>query len=778
MALHAARGLDDVEELEATLIEVIVATCDLQAKAGFRERAVAAFQAAIEVNAFLSEVYQSYRTLIGEPLAYFEAYWESGAPRIGEPGAVGFARWLELRTHGAATPTVRGQHPATRPDGLDAITDWQKWLQIETFREQTHWQPWRPLGAEETEEDCDDVDRVVLYDDISGLLCRVASERGQVELVLRCLDHIGFSTAARVSSRHPSVANAAMQLTSARGLFDRVAEQLETLALEEQAKLTAQADGLHGISHMASQTATRDDCARVGDVALGDQVSAWGALHSKCRSNSHEQYDAIFHNPARFGWLPSRHRLEPDAFAFARNLLEQMMTVCPGNFDLVRAYLDLLALHDYKTARKTAKKLLKMPHNRASLPLYALFAEIEARAGRTEDAIKVLTTAVDMSGKLAEQTGRSRLIHMLIWLHLHADNKEYLLKSALGLLLSSIPSANSPTLQAKANRRVDELMTEWNKRDVVVSGHEDYAILVFTCAVYVWAQSGDIKRCLSIFDKGVEGLAGSSSEPCSVYLEWLYHQQLSFLLHINQQQALSVAPKQIRSLLSRALDAFPTSPAFWSTLIATESRLRLTGPLRHRIAQCEQHPDTKDSPIFWLMAVAAEVLLPISRASHQRIYRLLNKATSTRARHCVLVWRMYMDFVRTQQGLDGLQSSQDIFYQGVQACPGAKILYMDAASHNPRRLNDLLDILQEKELHLRTPLEELELIEEEGQQNWQGLTELASYSGPLDRQLEAATKTGHPGADGMQSLESRLPDDDEDEDLLAFLPDYDDLEHM
>jgi hypothetical protein len=34
--------------------------------------------------------------------------------------------------------------------------------------------------VEETEEDCEDIDRVVLYDDVVGLLCRINSEANKV----------------------------------------------------------------------------------------------------------------------------------------------------------------------------------------------------------------------------------------------------------------------------------------------------------------------------------------------------------------------------------------------------------------------------------------------------------------------------------------------------------------------------------------------------------------------------------------------------------------------
>ena len=59
---------------------------------------------------------------------------------------------------------------------LDSSTPlWQAWLQEEVHREQTHILPWKPdAGKGETEEDCEDPERMVLFDDISGVLFKVS----------------------------------------------------------------------------------------------------------------------------------------------------------------------------------------------------------------------------------------------------------------------------------------------------------------------------------------------------------------------------------------------------------------------------------------------------------------------------------------------------------------------------------------------------------------------------------------------------------------------------
>lgn len=97
---------------------------------------------------------------------------------------------------------------------------------------------------------------------------------------------------------------------------------------------------------------------------------------------------------------------------------------------------------------------------------------------------------------------------------------------------------------------------------------------------------------------------------------------------------------------------------------------------------------------------------------------MLEKATQdAQNRRCILLWRMYLEFERVRQAEEGAGTDarvKTVFYRAIQNCPGAKALYLDGASRAPSLLSEVLEIMEEKELHLRTPLEELELeIEEE-----------------------------------------------------------------
>lgn len=54
-----------------------------------------------------------------------------------------------------------------------------------------------------------------------------------------------------------------------------------------------------------------------------------------------------------------------------------------------------------------------------------------------------------------------------------------------------------------------------------------------------------------------------------------------------------------------------------------------------------------------------------------------------------------------------------MFYKALQNCPWAKALYMDAVEYFPDEMQEVVDLMTEKELRVRLPLEELELLLED-----------------------------------------------------------------
>lgn len=94
-----------------------------------------------------------------------------------------------------------------------------------------------------------------------------------------------------------------------------------------------------------------------------------------------------------------------------------------------------------------------------------------------------------------------------------------------------------------------------------------------------------------------------------------------------------------------------------------------------------------------------------------RIRGLFEGAASTEmGAHCPLLWRMYIHFLVSEGKAD---KAKGIFYKALQNVPWAKGLYMDAVQLFPEHLQEFVDLMTEKELRLRLPLEELDILLED-----------------------------------------------------------------
>ena len=81
------------------------------------------------------------------------------------------------------------------------MPQWQAWLKVETSRENSHWKPWQAdKEAGETEEDCEDPERLVLFDDISSSLFNISCLENKFQLILHFLILMGVPLPLTVST--------------------------------------------------------------------------------------------------------------------------------------------------------------------------------------------------------------------------------------------------------------------------------------------------------------------------------------------------------------------------------------------------------------------------------------------------------------------------------------------------------------------------------------------------------------------------------------------------
>jgi hypothetical protein len=57
-----------------------------------------------------------------------------------------------------------------------------------------------------------------------------------------------------------------------------------------------------------------------------------------------------------------------------------------------------------------------------------------------------------------------------------------------------------------------------------------------------------------------------------------------------------------------------------------------------------------------------------------------------------------------------ISEAKALFYQAIQYCPGAKVLYWHLISHFPDEMPRIMEVIEERELRIRAPLEEVQML--------------------------------------------------------------------
>merc|ERR1719510_957141 len=159
-------------EIENEIVNLILRLANLWTRAGYREKTIALFQALVELNLFSPKFPGAYS--LEDRLATFEPFWESGFPRFGEVGALGWAKVAGNKTGNSgecneiySNPNnnaiedkliqgylmEKNSRPNIVPNNDEDEIDCDEksgesllWLKLELERERKHWSPWRSRG--------------------------------------------------------------------------------------------------------------------------------------------------------------------------------------------------------------------------------------------------------------------------------------------------------------------------------------------------------------------------------------------------------------------------------------------------------------------------------------------------------------------------------------------------------------------------------------------------------------------------------------------------------
>ncbi len=268
-------------------------------------------------------------------------------------------------------------------------------------------------------------------------------------------------------------------------------------------------------------------------------------------------------------------------------------------------------------------------------------------------------------------------------------------KKALQILITFAEGANfqpsksnSPTTDVSAVRLLKSrrIYQKLNQGIVETTGSsQEKRELLSDCGIASGSLAVHLEACSALFEylsTGIQVVLSMCNDIISLILHNISNQTglsemdfeliLSFYIrlfrfHCKSNRTLPL--KDTRDILHFALKNFPDNPEFLSFYIQRESKSILTGEVRRTLDKATQKATT---PVPWIFAIRYEQLrakslvsvqecndpsaliaegssaaltsLPVTGVVHRQCSLFERAVTSSSGRHCVALWRMFMEF--------------------------------------------------------------------------------------------------------------------------------------
>ncbi|XP_030905290.2 nuclear exosome regulator NRDE2 [Melopsittacus undulatus] len=695
---------------EEAMLAIFVQQCHFLRQAGHSEKAVSLFQALIDFTFFKPDSVKDLPTR-GQ-VEFFEPFWDSGEPRIGEKGARGWKAWMHQQEKGGWIALKADDDDDDEEIDEDqeiqdkTLPKWQIWLDIEHSREARHWLPWRPeKNKTEAEEDCEDPERQVLFDDLGPSLIQISNPDLQRQILYSFLQLLGVPCTRKL---FPSNLYIAMDENN---IFDSV--------LSDEKPLTSvdfPLSGFNSVGHMNTMLRGRH---HIGHYKEGEEF-----------------IQNIFH--VLFPLFSGKEKCN--------------LSICWLQYEISKVVQCLQGKNKKKLkaqgrkSKKLAKNLLKAPDNRNHLSLWKLYAYLEWLLGNIDDARKVFDTALCAAG--AEGLKNPQLCSLsLLYAQLEVEileSVEVAVMSRAAHILTTLAEGGPyvpysghvlPVNVLKARKTYEKALQDHLSKIPVSDQGSDADQLVNLVGCYALFQylTVGIDAAVLIYTQTSEKLEASGPKKGENTEENSGIQNLPAalegvtLLHTNLlrfHMKISIYPlNPLREALTEALKRYPSNQSLWRSYIHVERKSHSASKARRFFDSVTRSTKSLEP---WLFAIQAEQMRKnltdnVQRADvgevhstipetglTNRIVALFEHAVqSENGTHCPLLWRMYLNFLVS---VGKKEESKGLFYKALQNCPWAKVLYMDAVEYFPDDLQETLDLMTEKELRVRLPMEELDLL--------------------------------------------------------------------
>eukprot|EP00111_Clytia_hemisphaerica_P007753 TCONS_00022514-protein len=389
----------------------------------------------------------------------------------------------------------------------------------------------------------------------------------------------------------------------------------------------------------------------------------------------------------------------------------------------------------WKEMRKFLKSLLKLPFNRSFVPIWTMYAMYEWQIGNSEDAEKIYTTAIQLSRLNDSEPDASNalILRSLINLFISSHHKNVstersrilnlfclfygpTLKEQLHLNEQS-PTINSLTM-FKISRHLSEHFENLLATDFTVwKAFENDFLSIYVTFVYFYADFGvftdTLDQILNKYEKSNSGFDYPDPLVYGMLLMREYNE-----LNVGQFRTYS-------TYLERCFKMFPGNGVIFKFFMDANKVGVNTLNVRKMFDQC-----TKDRQDItpWLNYIGYEqqrlLITSTVGADHQVNFEILESRTSSHHRICSIyqrllktnnfsscsqLWQDYMSFYLMNKNL---KKAKDVMYTSLRNCPASKDLYLFGMKE-VKNFQELYDLMMEKELRVKVITEELEVLLEE-----------------------------------------------------------------
>ena len=394
-------------------------------------------------------------------------------------------------------------------------------------------------------------------------------------------------------------------------------------------------------------------------------------------------------------------------------------------------YLAFSAKYFPNVASKTAKSLLKA--SPASLRLYNVYAQIEARAGKVAKADSVLETALSMSHGLphSDQVDTPVLWLSYVWNALDAGN----IKEARNRIIrGSNSSRNSHDPEPAEILKTTKTLIESRKNCLSIQKPIQMVYYSILLVLLTYLQNSDILSTFDIFAEALNIIADyakhssvsiklldsvarlivtaitnvpqkvteqRSREPDKEMLSELLYQFKAQLLHYHVQHN-ATKPVVIQQNLQEALTQFPGNTILLDVWKAHEARFGLEDRLRGSLRSLPVPEEANVSRLYWNVQREIERWSSGIGTVHSAYAAFEHGTASAKGRNSRVMWTMFCLLVHEQ---GNAQETKKVFFRGLTQLPWAKDYIMLAFTHlrnafTFEELRSVYNVMQEKELRL------------------------------------------------------------------------------